>query len=149
MSTTKCRLFMKRQLVGHWAGDIWGLRSGWVFTSSNHYYSLEYRLWIDSIVNVELQHFSSKKPWLIGHIAYRSIQGLLSCSISSLFCRIDNKQLTLAKAINYATHWKWRSFIHTVLILTHWGRVTHICVGNLTIIGSDNGLSPGRRQAII
>ena len=32
--------------------------------------------------------------------------------------------------------------------LTHWGRVTHICVGNLTIIGPDNGLSPGRRQAI-
>ena len=35
------------------------------------------------------------------------------------------------------------------LDLTHWGRVTHICVGNLTIIGPDNGLSPGRRQAII
>ena len=33
--------------------------------------------------------------------------------------------------------------------LTHWGRVTHICVVNLTIIGSDNGLSPGWRQAII
>ena len=33
--------------------------------------------------------------------------------------------------------------------ITHWGRVTHICVGNLTIIGSDNGLSPGRCQAII
>ena len=33
-------------------------------------------------------------------------------------------------------------------LLTHWGRVTHICVGNLTIIGPDNGLSPGRRQAI-
>ena len=33
--------------------------------------------------------------------------------------------------------------------LTHWGRVTHICVGKLTIIGSDNGLSPERRQAII
>ena len=33
--------------------------------------------------------------------------------------------------------------------LTHWGRVTHICVDKLTIIGSDNGLSPGRRQAII
>ena len=33
--------------------------------------------------------------------------------------------------------------------LTHWSRVTHICVGKLTIIGSDNGLSPGRRQAII
>ena len=33
--------------------------------------------------------------------------------------------------------------------LTHWGRVTHICVSKLTIIGSDNGLSPGRRPAII
>ena len=33
--------------------------------------------------------------------------------------------------------------------LTHWGRVIHICVGKLTIIGSDNGLSPRRRQAII
>ena len=34
-------------------------------------------------------------------------------------------------------------------MLTHWGRVTHIFVSKLTIIGSDNGLSPGRRQAII
>ena len=33
--------------------------------------------------------------------------------------------------------------------LTHWGRVTHICVFTLIIIGSDNGLLPGRRQAII
>ena len=54
------------------------------------------------------------------------------------------------------------SLIHTLLAisndrlfqiqystLTHWGRVTHICVGKLNIIGSDNGLSPGRRQTII
>ena len=34
-------------------------------------------------------------------------------------------------------------------MLTHWGRVTHICGSKLTIIGSDNGLSPDRRQAII
>ena len=27
--------------------------------------------------------------------------------------------------------------------------VTHICVSKVTIIGTDNGLSPGRRQAII
>ena len=33
--------------------------------------------------------------------------------------------------------------------LTHWGQAKHICVGNLTIIVSDNGLSPDRRQAII
>ena len=42
----------------------------------------------------------------------------------------------------------WLKF-HRSLFLTHWGRVTHICVSKLTIIGSDNGLSPGRRQAII
>ena len=33
--------------------------------------------------------------------------------------------------------------------LTHWALVMHICVHNLTIIGSDNGLSPDRCQAII
>ena len=33
--------------------------------------------------------------------------------------------------------------------LTRWGRMTHIYVGNLTIIVSDNGLSPERRHAII
>ena len=34
-------------------------------------------------------------------------------------------------------------------LLTHWSWMTHICVSKLTIIGSDNGLPPGRRQAII
>ena len=35
------------------------------------------------------------------------------------------------------------------VVLTHWDRMTHICVSKLTIIGSDNGLAPSRRQAII
>ena len=34
-------------------------------------------------------------------------------------------------------------------ILTHWDRMTHICVSEIIIIGSDNGLSPGRHKAII
>ena len=33
--------------------------------------------------------------------------------------------------------------------LTHWGQVTHICISELTNIGSDKGLSPGWHQAII
>ena len=33
--------------------------------------------------------------------------------------------------------------------IVHWDRVTHICVNEMIIIGSDNGLSPGRRQVII
>ena len=49
--------------------------------------------------------------------------------------------------------WWWSVYILMPnlkpFLLTHWGRVTHICVSKQTIIGSDNGLSPGRRQAII
>ena len=41
------------------------------------------------------------------------------------------------------------AFYFEICSLTHWGRVTYICVSELTIIGSDNGLSPGWRQAII
>ena len=44
---------------------------------------------------------------------------------------------------------KWRPFYLGLNVSTHWGRVTHTCVSKLTIIGSDNDLSPGRRQAII
>ena len=38
---------------------------------------------------------------------------------------------------------------HDQHLLTHWGWVMHICVSDPTIIGSDNGLSPGRRQTTI
>ena len=46
----------------------------------------------------------------------------------------------LSKIVRYYinNYWNWGR------ILTHWGWVTHICV-----TGSDNGLSPGRHQAII
>ena len=57
----------------------------------------------------------------------------MSCKICKSFC------FTMVSAMSKST----------VLKLTHWGRATHICVGKLTIIVSDNGLSPGRRQAII
>ena len=45
---------------------------------------------------------------------------------------------------------RWKRFMKWYpFTLTHWGPVTHICVSDLTNIGSGNGLSPGRRQAII
>ena len=34
-------------------------------------------------------------------------------------------------------------------LLNHWGRVKHICVSKVKLIGSDNGLSPGLHQVII
>ena len=56
-----------------------------------------------------------------------------------------NHLFLILSQINYVSRKQSPDKYH----LTHWDRVTHICVGNLTIIGSDNGLSPGRRQAII
>ena len=53
--------------------------------------------------------------------------------------------------INGSLATNWVDFLCKIghRLLTHWGRVMHICVSKLTIIASDNGLSPGRRQAII
>ena len=51
-----------------------------------------------------------------------------------------------SNAVNVSIWWRHHESSY---YFTHWGRVTHICVGKLTIIGSDDGLSPGRRQAII
>ena len=45
-------------------------------------------------------------------------------------------------------YFEFNQLMRVPVQLTHWGRVTHTCIGNLTIIGPDNALSPGRRQAI-
>ena len=60
--------------------------------------------------------------------------------------------LQLIPSGQYKIHQIIDSLINTgkyMFNLTHWGREKHICVGKLTIIASDNGLSPERRQAII
>ena len=50
----------------------------------------------------------------------------------------------------YSFHYyEEHGFSATIKHLNHWGRVTHICISKLTVTRSDNGLSPGRRQAII
>ena len=55
--------------------------------------------------------------------------------------------ITEYSGISHTDH-RVRSVAWSIL-LTHWGRVTHICISRLIIIGSDNGLSPGWCQAII
>ena len=46
-------------------------------------------------------------------------------------------QIACCKQIDISTY-------PTSILSTPWGWVTHICIGKLTIIGSDNGLSHGR-----
>ena len=55
-----------------------------------------------------------------------------------------NKSYTVEKRLGYT-----ESLFQQVKVLTHWGRVMYICIGKLTIIGSNNGLSHGGHQAIM
>ena len=64
-----------------------------------------------------------------------------------IVCNIQSRKLRYIRGTKLLFH-DAQSFVVDGYRLTHWGRVTHICVSKLTIIGSDNGLSPGRRQAI-
>ena len=59
-----------------------------------------------------------------------------------------NKRDWYIPLVMLSTWWNFAEILSEIF-LTHWGRATHICVSELTIIGSDNGLSPERRQAII
>ena len=63
------------------------------------------------------------------------------------FCQQDTNyvppQFLSVTALDY------RNMYTKPIYLTHWGRVTHTCASKLTIIGSGNGLSPGRHQTII
>ena len=69
-------------------------------------------------------------------------------SYNSLASHVENVQMLRDWRSKY--FWDYLFIYHVwYKYLSHWGRVTHICVSKLTIIGSDNGLSPGRRRAII
>ena len=58
-------------------------------------------------------------------------------------------ELALMASSPVLTTQRKNMMVRNVFYLTHWGRVTHICVRKQAIVGSDNGLSPDRRQAII
>ena len=74
--------------------------------------------------------------------------------IKNVSCEQDQRLLwwaDFAKKLSAAkmSSAKWQLFCLSLSVLTHWGWVTHMWVNDLTIICSDNGLSPGWRQAII
>ena len=67
------------------------------------------------------------------------------CSVSKVIMKVI--QISLSLVLSILTD---SNSCHLALDqLNHRGRVMHICISRLTIIGPDNGLSPGRRQAII
>ena len=64
-------------------------------------------------------------------------------TVTRLYASLDFRPLLYIMTHDYLLY--YQVFITT--LLTHWGRVTHICVSKLIKFGSANGLSPGRRQA--
>ena len=90
---------------------------------------------------------------------------MFSCgdwSDNSWFCLHSSSLLYWQRGNHTTVYWSMHAIVKSMVLaivwlpkwkkknpLTHWCRVTHICVGNLAIIGSDNGLLPGWRQAII
>ena len=85
--------------------------------------------------------FLNENVWIVTKISLRFVPNGSVKSIPALV------QITAWRR-HGIVYWRiYASFGHNEL--THWGRVMHICVSDITSIGSDNGLSPGRRQAII
>ena len=111
----------------------------------------------------------SPLPWeVMGQICIRP--KLMMITLNSAACCFQGRSSTSPSPANSAsgyssTVWSlvvlkcctssshsiswWQQGTAEIPMLIHWGWVTHKCISNLTIIGSDNGLSPGQRQAII
>ena len=62
---------------------------------------------------------------------------------------MEYSQYRVSVSVRFDASWLPCTSKQRFTLLTHWGRVTHMCVSKLSIMGSDNGLSPDRRQAII
>ena len=62
---------------------------------------------------------------------------------------LDMFVISITKFCMRIKYLKWHPHLPGDNELTHWGRVTHICVSKITIIGSDNGLSPGQCWNIV
>ena len=70
------------------------------------------------------------------------------CNYSATSMRTLESIIFTGLLVKYAYDLALYCCVEVSILLTHWGRVTHICVSNLITIGSVNGSSPGRRQAI-
>ena len=117
------------------------------------------RLWFRQwfvVCLVPIPHLNQSWLWLIGPTGANFNENL----IQMIFTRkrtwkydLQNASLVVLHVTSRRSHpllsCRVSPDLHCYFVLTHWGRVTHICVSELTTIGSDNGLSPGRRKAII
>ena len=96
------------------------------------------KVWFD----IKMSFFVSALVWVF--LCWRYQAACNNIIQSPVFYDISHS-LTLLK-VEYRSYLK---LIRDTKYLTHQGRVMHISISNWSTIGSDNGLSPGRCQAII
>ena len=95
--------------------------------------------------------FHRIEVWFYYQPRILKLNALIYILFSNTWLTLHNfleKILKLIKVLSYDEVWS-ECVDDQGVHLTHWGRVTQICVSKFTIIGSDKGLSPGRHQAII
>ena len=110
--------------------------------------------WIVFNIKNEYEFTFHIRPWHVVtlcrplNFTLRNSATFRSDTIHRICLNLDIHLLPLKRFIHQIIYLDC-AWIFWNVYLTHWGKVTHIYVGKLTIIGSDNGLSPDRRQAII
>ena len=77
----------------------------------------------------------------------QSSRDFVDCIWILFHTRRSMKSFCMKKNTGYPV--KYTFHVFPCIVLTHWGRVMHIGVGNLAITDSDNSLSPSWCQAII
>ena len=100
-------------------------------------------------------YFTSFFENIPGHIMRNIVSESYAFSVAMQIKKINNTDSCFYKC-GYLSNNIQHLYCNTLsndclvlILLTHWGWVTHICISKLTIVGSDNGLSPGWHQAII
>ena len=102
------------------------------------------------------QRVSNAEMFSFDDVSYRSLSTLvrvMACRLPGAkpLCKLTYCQLDYKEHISIKFYLKFNGFQlrMSVKCRPFCRRVAQICVSKLTIVGSDNGLSPGRRQAII
>ena len=134
--------------VNNWPEVEWSVAFLFRLLHSNSKFSLLlWQLWskflfIEAGLLCEISTFISLELWYLITWVERVIIMAHCLFAGNPLCQA----VMVVLIVKHNTHY---SNENDIFSSTHWGQVTHLCVGDLTIIGSDNGFSPVHWQAII
>ena len=144
--TTMCVFSFEFYLVIHDVVDNWAISNEATLISNKLGFEPMFELMRTQFTNAYMALISLPMgvPLYIALYAFRQCYHEAVSASSHFWFTLS--QHIMQVFVNFLI-WTYNSIVW--YSLTHCGRVTHICVVKLTTIGSDDGLSPGRRQAII